>query len=479
MRSIAAVLGFLALSTLGDAAVSPVRKRPYANDKVYQLHVDNEHQLNLLTRYVEEEGLGLDIWSEALKMGPVDIRIPGYALPELQSTLLKEIKYQVMIDDVQSLIDQEETHRSQNSDLLTTTLARLADSNDDASNVTDILTPEKIFADYQDTATYIKFLTSLPGVSQLQVGTTWMGNPITAVEFGTGSQTILFHGGIHAREWISPAVSTYLAWALATDPAAEKLRSRFKFVIIPVLNVDGYAHTRSSSSNRFWRKNRQPNAGSSCVGTDANRNFGTAWGKPGASGSPCSDTYWGASAFSTAEAKAVKDFVETRGDVISYIDFHAYSQIWMFAWGYTCNERAPDYDTLKKGGKIAVDALRRINQIDYTDGPICNTIYQASGSSVDWVYGPGKVKYTYTVELRDKGRNGFVLPARDIVPSGKETYAGVLALWTWMMEDIDNPKPETPTTTSPSVPTTTTPEPTSTSEPAPTSAPAPAPVEPK
>ena len=27
----------------------------------------------------------------------------------------------------------------------------------------------------------------------------------------------------------------------------------------------------------MWRKNRQPNSGSSCVGTDINRNFDSEW----------------------------------------------------------------------------------------------------------------------------------------------------------------------------------------------------------
>ena len=32
-------------------------------------------------------------------------------------------------------------------------------------------------------------------------------------------------------------------------------------------------HTRSWASNRMWRKTRSPNRGSSCIGTDPNRNW--------------------------------------------------------------------------------------------------------------------------------------------------------------------------------------------------------------
>jgi hypothetical protein len=58
-------------------------------------------------------------------------------------------------------------------------------------------------------------------------------------------------------------------------------------------------------------------------------------------------------------------------------------------------------------------------------GPICSTIYKATGSSVDWTNDVAKSDNTFTAELRDTGANGFVLPANQIVPTGEETYAGV------------------------------------------------------
>jgi hypothetical protein len=42
-----------------------------------------------------------------------------------------------------------------------------------------------------------------------------------------------------------------------------------------VLNVDGYSFTWTN--NRMWRKTRRPNQGSSCIGTDPNRNFPYKW----------------------------------------------------------------------------------------------------------------------------------------------------------------------------------------------------------
>ncbi|KAL1629030.1 hypothetical protein SLS54_001722 [Diplodia seriata] len=58
-------------------------------------------------------------------------------------------------------------------------------------------------------------------------------------------------------------------------------------------------------------------------------------------------------------------------------------------------------------------------------GPICETIYQASGSSVDYSNDVVKSTYTFTAELRDTGRYGFVLPASQIRATGEEMWAGM------------------------------------------------------
>ena len=51
-----------------------------------------------------------------------------------------------------------------------------------------------------------------------------------------------------------------------------------------------------------------------------------------------------------------------------------------------------------------------------------------SGATDDWAYGFLGVKYSYGLELRDKGRYGFVLPANQILPTGKETFAAIKAM---------------------------------------------------
>lgn len=95
------------------------------------------------------------------------------------------------------------------------------------------------------------------------------------------------------------------------------------------------------------------------------------------------------------------------------------------AYGYSCSAVAPKNTELQSLAKGAVAAIKAQSGYTYKYGPICSTIYQATGSSVDYVNDVVGSDYTFTSELRDTGNYGFVLPASQILPSGQETYAGL------------------------------------------------------
>jgi murein tripeptide amidase MpaA len=62
-----------------------------------------------------------------------------------------------------------------------------------------------------------------------------------------------------------------------------------ELILVPFTNPDGYAYTWTNT--RLWRKNRSPApSGSTCIGTDLNRNYRSKWGQGGSSTNPCSDT---------------------------------------------------------------------------------------------------------------------------------------------------------------------------------------------
>ncbi|KAK3839859.1 MAG: carboxypeptidase A2, pancreatic, isoform CRA_b [Linnemannia gamsii] len=249
-------------------------------------------------------------------------------------------------------------------------------------------------------------------------------------EEGDHEEAIVLHAAQHAREWIGPAVVTYIAKELILGYRKNKkitrLLDQFEFIIVPVLNADGYAYTWEH--NRMWRKNRQPTSIPFCPGIDPNRNWGHMFGGDGSSSNPCNEGYHGPEAFAALESKMMSDFILDRKNVVAYIDFHAYSQLWMSPFGGDCSQIPKDDEDLMEGGMGAAKALHDVHGKKFSVGSICNVIYQASGGSIDWTYAVGKVKYSYGVELRDTGRYGFMLPEAEILPSSEETMAGVMYL---------------------------------------------------
>ena len=225
----------------------------YAGHQVLRFNVKNEAELRHLRRAVDDPRLDLDLWSHSLSLGDIDIRVPPSAKSKM-SSLFKTISHRVLIPDVERV------------------LASQTPSN---LRVTKSTPPSKIFENYQPTENYVNFLASQKGAKKVVIGESYKNETIYGIKFGSGKYNIVVHGGIHAREWITPISVTYAAYNLMTDASYSSLLEKFTFTFIPVLNVDGYEYTRTSK--RLWRKNVQPNEGTRCFGTDLNRNFGFQW----------------------------------------------------------------------------------------------------------------------------------------------------------------------------------------------------------
>lgn len=80
-------------------------------------------------------------------------------------------------------------------------------------------------------------------------------------------------------------------------------------------------------------------------------------------------------------------------------------------------------------------AVADVHGKQFTTGPTCEVLYAASGGSDDWTLGDTDAVYSYTLELRG---NTFLEPASEIIPSGQEQLAGVLAGAQYVMA---NPMP--------------------------------------
>jgi len=412
MNHLSILIGFICLISLVSGA-----PRRFDQHKVIRISTENEGQLYFLKDL--QRNSTLDFWVEPSRVGrDVDLRLDPDQCDWVYKQLTdKSISYTPFIEDVQDLIDRQMT-----------------------PNPNDFYSQ---YNSYADIITWIKGLqTQYPHlVTLINLGNSYEGRELLAVKVTASNATktpaIWFDGCIHAREWIATATVIYMLGNILSDynrdPVVTRLVNSLAIYVLPVFNPDGYSYTWTG--DRMWRKTRTPNAGSTCIGTDPNRNWDFKWGGSDSIWDPCNDAYPGSKAFSEIEVKTIGEYLtNTNNDNNSpvnfkgYINFHSYSQLWMSPWGYT-SDLPKDYEVQNAlSAKCAAAIQAGGYNTQYQYGPISVTIYPASGSSADYTYGLSNILYSYGVELRDTGDYGFLLPPDQIVPSGIETYAAI-KLW--------------------------------------------------
>ncbi|XP_015285166.1 PREDICTED: carboxypeptidase A1-like [Gekko japonicus] len=399
----------------------------FVGHQVLRISAADEAQVDKVKDLEELEDLQLDFWRAPVHPElPIDVRVPFASLQGVKVYLEShDIDYSIMIEDLQELVDEEQLHMSRRHfmPLSIETFNYASYHNlDEIYDFMDLLAAEK---------------PSL--VSKIQIGRSYEGRPINILKFSTGGvkrPAIWIDTGIHSREWVTQASGIVFAKKLldgyGKDASVTSILDHFDIFLEIVTNPDGFAFTHSK--NRMWRKTRSINSGSSCVGVDPNRNWDAGFGVAGSSGNPCSETYRGPRANSEPEVKAIVDFVKSHGNIKAFVSIHSYSQLLLYPFGYT-SKKAADAQELDALAKKAVDALSSLHGTQYKYGSIITTIYQASGGTIDWTYEQG-IKYSYTFELRDTGRYGFMLPASQIIPTAEETW---LALKVIMEHTRDHP----------------------------------------
>ena len=133
-------------------------------------------------------------------------------------------------------------------------------------------------------------------VSRFSIGKSYQGRDIVAVKISDNvgadeaEPEVLFTHHQHAREHLTVEMALYLIRELGagygSDPRVTNIVDSREIWIVPDLNPDGGEYDIATGSYRSWRKNRQPNSGSSYVGTDLNRNWNYKWGCCGGSSGP-------------------------------------------------------------------------------------------------------------------------------------------------------------------------------------------------
>ncbi|KAL3998998.1 Zinc carboxypeptidase family protein [Acanthocheilonema viteae] len=363
----------------------------------------------------------------------------------LKSMKAHNISYSIMISDVEEKISKlrEKANRSRQYNWL----------RDDPSSLRRVHFNLAQYHSYTEIANYLDQLNAAyPDRTTVKtIGLTHEKRPIRLIKIGRPrtfvKAGIWIDGGIHAREWVSPATVLYMIDQLVTqyevNPQIQRLVDEMDWFVVPLLNPDGYEYTRSSTNPevRLWRKNRSPMScrilpngmfsrprQECCQGVDLNRNYDWQYGIEGSSNDPCSEIYQGPYAFSEPETRAVHEFISKRRDTIkTFLTFHSYSQILMYPFGHRERTYTSDVDDLRSTALQAANALRAAYGTQYTVGTGADTLYPASGGAEDWARGRMGIKYSYLFELRPGGEvwDGFLLDESQIIPTAREAFEAV------------------------------------------------------
>jgi len=301
--------------------------------------------------------------------------------------------------------------------------------------------------DYSTFNVYADFMTELDALrdscptgftcSVSTIGQSYEGRNLNVLHISSGNKpTIWIDSLIHSREWLAGATTMMVFNEMirnyGTNAEAAALMDNFNWYFLPVMNPDGYEFTWSDE--RYWRKNRAPNSGSACVGTDLNRNYDYNWGEPGASDSPCSDTYHGPSVASEPETQAVQTFgASVASELWGWLTFHTYGYYMLYPFG-DCSSPIDSADLDRNVGAMC-NAIEGTHNTNWDCGNSCEVLYDTSGTTSDWCRGGIGVKYPYTPELRG---NDFVISDTQIQPSFEEVWNGIVAYTNDMLANPPN-----------------------------------------
>jgi carboxypeptidase T len=266
-----------------------------------------------------------------------------------------------------------------------------------------------------------------PGLAVMSsAGKSSEGRDLTMLKISDNAATdenepeVLFTCNQHAREHLTTEMCLHVIQRFtdgyATDPAIKQMVDTHEIWVSPSVNPDGAEYDISGGRYHSWRKNRQGQ------GTDLNRNWAYNWGCcGGSSGSPSNETYRGTAAFSAPETRAVANFVNSRvisgvQQIKGNIDFHTYSELVLWPFGYTYNDTAPGMTAAE--AKRLADLGRQMAATNEYTPEQSSDLYITDGDINDWLWGVHKI-LSYTFEMYPRGTNpGFYPPDEAI---GRET----------------------------------------------------------
>ncbi|PXY28528.1 M14 family metallopeptidase [Prauserella flavalba] len=231
---------------------------------------------------------------------------------------------------------------------------------------------------------------------------------------------VLFTCNQHAREHLTTEMCLRIVQRFTDGYGSDATVTGFvdsrEIYVIPTVNPDGAEYDISGGQYQGWRKNRQGQ------GTDVNRNWGHRWGCCGGSSDDSADeTFRGTEAFSSLEARAVASFVDSRvvggaQQITAHIDFHTYSELVLWPYGYTTDDTAEGMSP-EQAKRFSDVGTELANSNGYTPQQ-SSDLYVTDGSINDWMWGEHRIlSFTFEMYPADgNGLDGFYPPDEQIGP---------------------------------------------------------------
>merc|ERR1719175_480381 len=164
---------------------------------------------------------------------------PGKEEKLMNDLELKGISHEIIIPDVQKLIELE----------------KMAAPQKDEVNPRHAMTWDA-YHPLEDMYSYLDYLEeTYDFVTTEVIGQSYEQRDMRVISIcrgGCGNKpAIWIDGGIHAREWISPATTL---WTIDEVLSDEYMMDKLDWYFLPVVNPDGYTFTHEHT--RLWRKTR-------------------------------------------------------------------------------------------------------------------------------------------------------------------------------------------------------------------------------
>ncbi|RZS34876.1 carboxypeptidase T [Herbihabitans rhizosphaerae] len=230
---------------------------------------------------------------------------------------------------------------------------------------------------------------------------------------------VLFTCNMHAREHITAEMCLRIVSRFtdgyAGDAAIKDMVDNREIYIVPMQNPDGIEYDISGGDYKGWRKNREGQ------GTDLNRNYSFKWGCcDGSSTDPGAEDYRGPSAASAPETQAMEKFAASRvvngkQQIKSHIDFHSFSELVLWPFGWTQDDVAEGMTEAE--AKRFQDLGKQMAQTNGYTPEQSSDLYVTDGAIDDHMWGTHKIlSYTFEMYPSGGGIDGFYPPDEKIEP---------------------------------------------------------------